>query len=719
MVVRFSSTRTKVFAANLLLFLILSVFLFANNVHFKNYNEKRLTERLEETVAYVQAWFDESVRSIFDLVYRMRNEDDVILASVSLRQDRSYFDRLSHIMNRLSVLRTDVSVIEDAYLFFGNFDRVVSYDGTRDYDVYRRARQQRAGAFFAKESLSSMPHHGTVVFDVDEMIIVAPLGTGSAAIAEVSGAEVRARLGSLTSIPGSLLVIHHDNTPIFWSSGSLERFHERNPPSLADASLGRIQRASREIGVTYSALYDPALLQRQLRVVNMYTVLFFAFILAFNVGVAVYYQRTFAPLDSLLERMGRPSEPENDLLLIDREFSRMQQSNNLLRAELEQQQQSRIEVLLSRAVQYGQSVVIAEFLRTGSDAGDSDDPNPDARSPVERRPKLVGVVLSLVCADGSAAGTLSQLEDDLAATCWLARIPVRSEVHSYLLVVNSLSVGHLLDRVRRSLRASYARWYAGVSSPAEVTEPIDLRSLHAKSVAAFEGLPATDGYGSTVALEEPGRNTEPRDTGLTLSDETMIIDAFTAGDVDAVARRVASILDPDGRTVGELRRRIMHMDTLLGVILRSRGVGTMELEAERPQADGYRLRDNAKTVVAVFTEAARVCAGRDRSLLDAIYEYIAAHYADGIGTSEVARGLGMSPGYISSYFHRLTGERLIHYINSVCVDRGADLLISVPTLSVAEVAQSVGMPNPNTFIRNFKRYKGCTPGEYRHTAASR
>ncbi len=708
--VHLTSTRSRVLAVNLVLLLALSVLLFANNVYIRRHTLAAAESRLEEDLVYVQHWFDSNVAAVKNSLYRVRSSDEVILAAVSTRQDHTYFERVRRIMDRLRLISTDVPFVSEIHVYLTNHDRVISHDGTRDYDVYLQTRLQTSRSVIARSAANDMPHGGTLIYAPKNVIIAVPMPRHGAVVAELDADDIVAHMRALNSVPGTVLMIRHGDVPLYWAMPAERSVHA--PVSFESAgplglpperSVRSISRTSADTGLTFLAVYDPGLLLSRLRDANIYTVLAFALIFGFNVIAAVYYRRIFAPLEGLMERIGSPAQADDDLRFLSREFIRMQRSNERLLQELGTHQRMQLEVLLSRSVTEGRPVDLARAI-----PGDT---------PLESTERVCFVFSFTVPGLIESESTrIAQFEQHLEATYWSARLPVRSGVHSYMVVeaFRRTDTG-IVEALGRLAIATVGWCYMGTSTRVTIAAPVDLRQLCAQSISAIERLPARSSGAPPVSVYDPRAN-RAAVRGMTLVDERMLVDAFTAGDVDAVAHRIALITDPSVLTVGELRSLVARLLILLRVIVRSRGGDAGEIGIPEVDFEGYRLHEQTERLLELYRIAAARCAAQDRSLLTKITEYVTKNYAAGIGASEVARALGMTPGYISSYYHRHTGHRLVHYIHEVCIQHAAELIRRKPDTPVAEVARAVGMPNPNTFIRNFKRLHGCTPGEYRRDA---
>ena len=53
------------------------------------------------------------------------------------------------------------------------------------------------------------------------------------------------------------------------------------------------------------------------------------------------------------------------------------------------------------------------------------------------------------------------------------------------------------------------------------------------------------------------------------------------------------------------------------------------------------------------------------------------------------------------------------YLSAYRIQKATEIMDDSPWIRVAELAQTVGYDNVNSFIRNFKKLKKVSPGEYK------
>lgn len=84
--------------------------------------------------------------------------------------------------------------------------------------------------------------------------------------------------------------------------------------------------------------------------------------------------------------------------------------------------------------------------------------------------------------------------------------------------------------------------------------------------------------------------------------------------------------------------------------------------------------------------------------------------------SAAAEYLKVNVSYLSKYFKEQTGIGLLSYISNVRISYAKELMQS-EKMTISRAAAAAGFENMNTFIRQFKKYEGKTPGTFLNTEA--
>lgn len=104
--------------------------------------------------------------------------------------------------------------------------------------------------------------------------------------------------------------------------------------------------------------------------------------------------------------------------------------------------------------------------------------------------------------------------------------------------------------------------------------------------------------------------------------------------------------------------------------------------------------------------------GGVQDTLKRMTRYIQEHCRERITLDDLARHTFLSKTYISRCFTRYFGVSFTGYLELLRLSAAVRLLAGEGTL--AEIAEESGFPDVNAMTRAFKRYRGVTPGEYRH-----
>jgi len=99
--------------------------------------------------------------------------------------------------------------------------------------------------------------------------------------------------------------------------------------------------------------------------------------------------------------------------------------------------------------------------------------------------------------------------------------------------------------------------------------------------------------------------------------------------------------------------------------------------------------------------------------IDKVYEYIQHNFHQPITVKEVAKLANMSTSAFSHYFKKSTNQSFIRFLTEVRLGKACELLCST-SLGISEIANKTGYANISNFNRLFKKYKGCTPIEFRN-----
>ena len=100
------------------------------------------------------------------------------------------------------------------------------------------------------------------------------------------------------------------------------------------------------------------------------------------------------------------------------------------------------------------------------------------------------------------------------------------------------------------------------------------------------------------------------------------------------------------------------------------------------------------------------------SLAEKVRVYLQQNYDQPVDLSALADSLAVSAPYLSKLFHEQTGTSPIRYLTEYRMQHARKLLMDT-RLTVKEVAERVGYPDPFHFSRSFKNAVGVSPAQFR------
>lgn len=103
---------------------------------------------------------------------------------------------------------------------------------------------------------------------------------------------------------------------------------------------------------------------------------------------------------------------------------------------------------------------------------------------------------------------------------------------------------------------------------------------------------------------------------------------------------------------------------------------------------------------------------RTRDVLEKARHYIEKHYCEDINTKNICTELFISQTHLIRLFKKYLGTTPYQYLEAYRIAKAANLLAH-SSMSVSDIAESVGYKSSSNFISSFKKHKKITPQQYR------
>lgn len=94
-------------------------------------------------------------------------------------------------------------------------------------------------------------------------------------------------------------------------------------------------------------------------------------------------------------------------------------------------------------------------------------------------------------------------------------------------------------------------------------------------------------------------------------------------------------------------------------------------------------------------------------------DYINTHYQKKLTLSLIAKHVNLSENYLSRIFKEEVGQSIIHYINTVKMEKAAELILKGNPY-IKEISTQIGIHDQFYFTRLFKKHFGVNPSEYKN-----
>lgn len=142
-------------------------------------------------------------------------------------------------------------------------------------------------------------------------------------------------------------------------------------------------------------------------------------------------------------------------------------------------------------------------------------------------------------------------------------------------------------------------------------------------------------------------------------------------------------------------------------------LGELVLKGKISSQDRYnieqRLKDKGFSLTETYNEK---MVSKVKALLFKYRDKLSASDKPGMLSVFISGGMQMSFSHISRIFSQLEGITIEKYLLLLRMERAKELLIQTE-LSATEISDRLGYSSPQSFITQFKKEVGKTPGEYR------
>ena len=320
------------------------------------------------------------------------------------------------------------------------------------------------------------------------------------------------------------------------------------------------------------------------------------------------------------------------------------------------------------------------------------------------------------CLQEMLSGTLNQL---FASTLIFQLEPGRF-VAKVTMLREDTDIESRLSRFMKRLENEQEFACFTVIRSQELENGADLAAVYAQVQEAARHTRVIENGSQLVLLPLEAAQGE---VSLTPGQEQQLIKLIQAGKTEETETLIREIL------TAQLQKGITHsqMEILCVTMVNKAAYAITELEPSAEKiaaASGVynnlttkctTLREYCDAVTGFIrsaTAANHVQPGDEDQLLRKVQQYLKDNYQREFSGEEMADALMVSRSYLSTYYKSKTGMNLSESIQLYRIQQAVELLRD-PNVRIGDIGPRVGLPSSNTFLRQFKKYTGLTPKEYR------
>lgn len=108
---------------------------------------------------------------------------------------------------------------------------------------------------------------------------------------------------------------------------------------------------------------------------------------------------------------------------------------------------------------------------------------------------------------------------------------------------------------------------------------------------------------------------------------------------------------------------------------------------------------------------------RRQQYVEEVIHFIEMNFANKITVSDIAHSIGLNRSYLNALFKKQMQSSIQDYLIRYRVDRACRLMLN-DSLTIGDIARSVGYDDPLQFSKIFRKIKGCPPSHYRRQAVN-
>lgn len=252
-----------------------------------------------------------------------------------------------------------------------------------------------------------------------------------------------------------------------------------------------------------------------------------------------------------------------------------------------------------------------------------------------------------------------------------------------------------------------------------ISDPVQLSSAFAETNSLYRFSSSIGSFAHVILQDDMETKMSAILNGSFLKQVEMLSRTLVMEKYDVVPSMVEVILDEHisglGKHYALANDRLTSVATLLAETVVASGI---PIEDAKVLARSLRESDSISTLKEKTRETFEFLLKHPRhlendSIVNKACLYITQNISNtNLSVPEISQAVSVSVQHLSRLFRQKLNTTILEYINSCRIDLAKKTLAET-NITVSQVAEISGYNNTVTLSRNFKRYVGLTPSEYR------
>lgn len=297
--------------------------------------------------------------------------------------------------------------------------------------------------------------------------------------------------------------------------------------------------------------------------------------------------------------------------------------------------------------------------------------------------------------------------------------------HNYVVILyrpvsgeGDVDVRHLFTETVRAIENEYAcHLMAMVSHP--VDSPRELSEAYKEAVSLYEFVHSAHSDIAVLLCSDMEDNAGVLLNGSFNKQLQFITAALHMEKYDILPSLVESILEEHVSNLGaHFSLAQSRISAVANVLIESIAASKLD---KWTTSTYIRSLQRADAISTLNTLTASICAelsaqtqeASGTDIVDRACEYIKENLPNpDLSVPDVGSAVGLSVQHLLRLFRRRYNMTVVEYINSARIEKAKQLIVG-EGMTISKVIEAIGYSNNVTFTRNFRRYVGMSPSDYR------